>query len=115
MSTPSPHLDRPNPRLEREARRRLAVIRHVEEVTGNVALTCRYFGISRQAYYIWYRRYAAEGIDGLRTGSKRPKTCPHATRAEVVAPPQSLVCYVGHRTGPVSLPLCMSASGTTSP
>jgi hypothetical protein len=34
-------------------RRRLAIIRHVEEVTGNVALKCRYYGISRQCYYIW--------------------------------------------------------------
>jgi hypothetical protein len=61
----------PNPPLDREAKRRLAVIRHVEEVTGNVAMSCRYFGISRQAYYIWYRRYQAEGIEGLRTRSKR--------------------------------------------
>jgi hypothetical protein len=29
------------PQLPREVRRRLAIIRHVEEVTGNVALTCR--------------------------------------------------------------------------
>ncbi|MFI6505925.1 helix-turn-helix domain-containing protein [Nonomuraea typhae] len=68
------------PPLDREAKRRLAVIRHVEEVSGNVAMTCRYFGISRQAYYIWYRRYQAEG---LRTRSKRPKTSPNATHVEV--------------------------------
>ena len=37
--------------LERRAQRRLAVLRHVEEQTGNVAMTCRYFGISRQLYY----------------------------------------------------------------
>lgn len=43
------------PQLDRQARRRLAVLRHVEEVTGNVAMTCRYFGISRQAYYTWLR------------------------------------------------------------
>ncbi|MFG3604732.1 helix-turn-helix domain-containing protein [Micromonospora chersina] len=74
----------PHPPFDREAKRRLAIIRHVEEVTGNVALTCRYYGISRQAYYIWYRRYQAEGVDGLRSRSKRPKTSPNATRAEVV-------------------------------
>ncbi|WP_204342528.1 helix-turn-helix domain-containing protein [Micromonospora terminaliae] len=74
----------PHPPLDREAKRRLAISRHVEEVTGNVALTCRYYGISRQAYYIWYRRYQAEGVDGLRSRSKRPKTSPNATRAEVV-------------------------------
>ena len=34
--------------LTRNAARRLAIIRHVEEVTGNVALTCLYFGIARQ-------------------------------------------------------------------
>lgn len=31
---------------------RLAVIRHAEEVTGNVAQTCRYFGITRQTFYV---------------------------------------------------------------
>ena len=31
--------------LSRTAARRLAILRHVEEVTGNVALTCRYYGI----------------------------------------------------------------------
>jgi hypothetical protein len=48
----------------------------LEEVSGNVALMCRYHRISRQAYYIWYRRYQTEGIEGLRTRSKRPKTSP---------------------------------------
>jgi hypothetical protein len=38
------------PQLPREVERRLAIIRHAEEVTGNVALTCRYYGISRQCY-----------------------------------------------------------------
>jgi transposase InsO family protein len=72
------------PQLPREVRRRLAIIRHVEEVTGNVALTCRYFGISRQAYYTWYRRYEADGVDGLRDRSKRPLVSPRATHVEVV-------------------------------
>jgi transposase-like protein len=30
---------------------RLAIIRHAREVTGNVSMTCRYFGITRQAFY----------------------------------------------------------------
>jgi hypothetical protein len=37
------------PPLDHQAKRRLAVIRHVQEVTANVAMPCRYFGISRQA------------------------------------------------------------------
>jgi transposase InsO family protein len=70
--------------LSRRARRRLAIIRHAQEVTGNVSLTCRYYGISRQIYYQWYRRYQADGLDGLRDRSKRPLVSPRATSTEVV-------------------------------
>lgn len=51
--------------LERRAQRRLAVLRHAEEVSGNVAATCRYYGISRNIFYRWKRRYDEEGIEGL--------------------------------------------------
>jgi hypothetical protein len=69
----------PEEYLDRQAKRRLAIIRHVEEVTGNVSLTCRYYGISRPAYYTWYRRYQAEGIAGLRRPFQRHQDLPHAT------------------------------------
>jgi transposase-like protein len=55
--------------LTRRATRRLAVLRHAEEITGNVALTCRYYGISRQCFYSWKRRWDADGLDGLRDRS----------------------------------------------
>ena len=71
--------------LDRRAAHRLAVIRHAQEVTGNVSKTCRYYGITRQAYYKWLRRYDEGGIAALRDGSSRPHTSPNATRAEVVA------------------------------
>ena len=70
--------------LLRMARRRLAILRHAEEITGNVALTCRYYGISRQVFYTWRRRYDADGLDGLRDRSHRPQVSPNATRTEVV-------------------------------
>jgi transposase-like protein len=70
--------------LSRAAARRLAIIRHAEEVTGNVALTCRYFGISRSLYYTWLRRYEELGIEGLRPRSRRPHTSPNATSGEVI-------------------------------
>jgi transposase len=70
--------------LDKNAARRLAIIRHAREVTGNVALTCRYYGISRQIFYVWYRRYETEGPAGLRDRSTRPAHCPHETPAEVV-------------------------------
>ena len=36
---------------QREIQHRLAVFRHAEEVTGSVAATCRYYGISRPMFY----------------------------------------------------------------
>jgi transposase-like protein len=47
--------------LDRNAAWRLAIIRHAREVTGNVAMTCRYYGISRQVFYTWLRRYETGG------------------------------------------------------
>jgi transposase InsO family protein len=76
--------DQSDPLLDRQVRHRLAVLRHAEEVSGNVALTCRYYGISRQLYYSWLRRYREDGAEGLRPRSRRPKTSPKATHTEVV-------------------------------
>ena len=61
-----------DPMLDRQVRRRLAILRHADEMTGNVAMTCRYFGISRQVFYTWRRRYDELGADGLRDRSRRP-------------------------------------------
>ena len=71
--------------LERRANRRLAVLRHVEEVSGNVAATCRYYGISRQCYYGWLRRFEADGLDGLKDRSSRPHHSPRVTLAARLA------------------------------
>lgn len=73
-----------DPQLPREVRRRLAIIQHAEEVPGNVAMTCRYYGISRQVYYTWLRRYREHGVDGLQDRPGRPHTSPRATHVDVV-------------------------------
>ena len=70
--------------LVRSAARRLAIIRHAEEISGSVAKTCRYYGISRTAFYRWYRRYESEGVDGLRDRSRAPLHVPGRTKVEVV-------------------------------
>ena len=74
--------------IEREHLRivahRLAVLRHAEEVTRNVSLTCRYYGITRTCFYRWRRRYAQQGEGGLRDRSSRPRHSPRATSADVV-------------------------------
>jgi hypothetical protein len=69
--------------LVRRANRRLAV-RHAEEVSGNVAAACRYFGISRNIFYRWKRRWGGEGLDGLKDCSSAPLHCPTITHPEVV-------------------------------
>ncbi len=71
--------------LDRQAQRRLAILRHAEEITGNVSQTCRYYGISRQTFYTWLRRYQDEGLDGLKDRSSRPHHSRRATHADVVA------------------------------
>jgi len=70
--------------LSRNATRRLAIIRHAREVTGNVSLTCRYYGITRPTYYKWLHRYEQLGIEGLHDRSRRPLVSPNATKAEIV-------------------------------
>lgn len=69
---------------QRKIRHRLAVLRHAEEVTGNVAATCRYYGITRQTFYKWLRRYEEHGDDGLRDRSSAPFHSPNETSVEIV-------------------------------
>jgi transposase InsO family protein len=71
--------------LLRNQRRRIAVLRHYEEVTHNVSKTCRYYGISRMAFYRWLHRYREIGLEGLKDRSRRPNYSPRATKIEVLA------------------------------
>jgi transposase len=60
------------------------VLRHAEEVSGNVAATCRYYGISRECYYGWRRRYQADGAGGIEGPLAPTASLTRATQAEVV-------------------------------
>ncbi len=71
--------------ISRKQRWRLGIIRHAEEVTHNIAKTCRYFGISRTAFYKWYERYQSYGVEGLKDRSCRPLHSPRATNPEIIA------------------------------
>jgi len=56
---------------QRDIRRKLRVLRHAEH-TGNVSKTCRYFGISRDAFYPWKRAYADKGSSTASLALRTP-------------------------------------------
>lgn len=55
----------------------------------NVSAFCREHGISRESFYVWRRRYQAEGLDGLEPRSRAPGRNPRriapATEDAIVA------------------------------
>jgi transposase-like protein len=69
---------------QRKIRHRLAILRHAEEVTGDVSATCRYYGISRPTFYKWLHRFEELGEEGLGDRSSAPHRCPTATPTEIV-------------------------------
>ena len=50
---------------QRKIKHRVAVLRHVEEISGNVAATCRYYGISRALPWVLQYAVAAGVIYGV--------------------------------------------------
>ena len=58
--------------LSREARVRLAWMDFYRD-SGNVARTCRHFGISRQTFYRWQRRYDPYDLTSLEGRSHGPR------------------------------------------
>ncbi len=67
---------------EREVQRKLRVLQHAER-TGQVAKTCRYFGIGRASFYRWKRAYQRYGEDGLAGAKTIPKKPPNQMPPEV--------------------------------
>ncbi len=61
--------------MDTEVRMRLKWV-ELYERTGNAGLTCLRCGISRPTLRKWWRRYRTEGIDGLRSRSRAPKSSP---------------------------------------
>ena len=45
---------------DRDIQRKLKVLRHAEKI-GDVARTCRYFGVGRSSFYRWRTAYAQRG------------------------------------------------------
>lgn len=56
----------------------------------NIAKACRYFGISRETFYDWKKRYAAKGDAGLVNS----KPCPQNPRLRVPKPIEDKILYL---------------------
>jgi transposase len=61
------------------------VLAYADEASRNVARTCRYFAISRQAFYKWKKRFDEHGEAGLWDRPRAPHHSPRATSREVVS------------------------------
>jgi len=68
---PARQLARTGKELSREARVRLDWMDFYHRCR-NVARTCRHFGISRQTFYRWQRRYDPHNLSTLEARSHRP-------------------------------------------
>jgi transposase InsO family protein len=64
---------------------RFKVLQRAGESSRSVARTCRHFGISRQAFYKWKRRFEEFGAAGLYDRPRAPHRCPRATPTVVVS------------------------------
>ena len=59
--------------LSRMAKQRLKWLDYYQAQGENAALTCRYYGISRQTFYRWKRRYNPRDLTTLEERSHRPQ------------------------------------------
>jgi transposase len=64
---------------------RRKVLQEAGASSRNIARTCRRFGISRQAFYKWQKRYKKDGDAGLWDRPRRPQRSPQSTTREVVS------------------------------
>jgi transposase InsO family protein len=81
----SRYLERGAAELSREAQKRLMWFDYYQAHGRKAALTCRYFGISRQTFYRWQRRYDPLNLRTLEAGSHRP----HRRRRPTWTPAQA--------------------------
>ena len=77
--------------LSREARVRLDCMDFYHRCR-NVARTCRHFGISRQTFYRWHRRYNPYNLNTLEARSPPPSSPPPSPLSLPAWPIASWLC-----------------------
>ncbi len=88
---------------DRNAARRLAIIRHAQEVTGNVSKTCRYYGITR--------RRTSSGSGGTRREASRGFVTHH--RESPLRRAHATSWVLGSTSGGASMPSSGRGGGRT--
>ena len=68
---------------EREIRRKRRILDHADR-SGNIAMTCRYFGVPRSLFYVWRDAYQEHGEEGLRRKKPVARSHPNQTPDEIV-------------------------------
>lgn len=68
-----PLVQHAQPELSREAKKRLKWFDHYRDHGNNASFTCRHFGISRQTFYRWKRRFRPGAHATLENRSCTPK------------------------------------------
>jgi len=84
----------------REIARKLRILQHAEE-TGDVAKTCRYFGIGRSSFYRWRDAYRTGGEDALANKPPIPKW--HANRTPIEIEEKVLHLRSKYHLGPMRI------------
>jgi transposase InsO family protein len=85
---------------ERDVQRKLKVLRHAEQ-TGNIAKTCRYFGIGRASFYRWKTEYQQRGEAGLVNAKPIPKNPANQTPPKIVE--KILYLRAKYHLGPIRI------------
>ena len=80
---------------------RCELVRRIRVQGRPVAHVAREMGVSRACAHRWVARFDAEGWDGLRDRSSRPRTCPRRTSAAAEA--VVLVAREQSRRGPAEI------------
>jgi hypothetical protein len=83
-----------------------AMFASVDQGRESVTEVCARVGISRQTYYKYRRRFAVEGLDGLRERSRRPDSSPTTTSramADRIVSVRALLENEGWDNGAVSI------------
>lgn len=77
--------------LSKGAITRLFWIDFCKSHQGNISLTCRHFGISRDTFYLWYKRFNPRNLKSLEDDLKnrRPKKVREMTTLATV---QNIIC-----------------------